>query len=255
MKNSNSTSMRRPNCVRRKDQAKRAARRDLGNVTLLQESTRSTWTWIFLEQLVQDLRYALRAMINNRAFTGLVVLSLALGIGANTTIFSFMDSILLRSLPVTDPASLAVLNWRSKLPERNENTRAFVMHAMDGSTYEDAKRVTSGIFPFPAFELFHKNSRLVFSSVFAYYPSGSLNVMVKGHAEVAKGEYVSGDYFRGLAVAPAAGRLIVSDDDRAGALPVAVVSFGFSQRRFGGAANTLCSVRRDCRISVNRFRA
>lgn len=232
------------------DQAKRAARRDLGNVTLLQESTRSTWTWIFLEQLVQDLRYALRTMINNRAFTGLVVLSLALGIGANTAIFSFMDSILLRSLPVSDPASLAVLNWHAK-----DGRGDFVMHSMYGSTYEDAKGVSSGIFPFPAFELFRKNSRSVFSSVFAYRPARSLNVVVAGHADVAKGEYVSGDYFRGLAVAPAAGRLIVPDDDRAGAPPVAVVSFGFSQRRFGGAASALCSVRRDCRISVNRFRA
>lgn len=88
------------------DQARWAARRDLGNVTLLQENTRAMWSWTFFEQLVQDLRYALRTMINNRAFTALAALSLALGIGANTAIYSFMDAILLRSLPVSDPASL-----------------------------------------------------------------------------------------------------------------------------------------------------
>ena len=63
--------------------------------------------------------------------------------------------------------------------------------------------------------------------------------MVKGEAELAKGEYVSGDFFRGLAVSPAAGRLIAPDDDRAGAPPVAVISLGYSQRRFGGAANAI----------------
>ena len=92
------------------DQARWAAGRDLGNVTLLKENTRAMWTWTLFEQLLQDLRYALRAMINYRSFTALAVLSLALGIGANTAIYSFMDSILRRSLPVADPTSLVVLN-------------------------------------------------------------------------------------------------------------------------------------------------
>ena len=73
--------------------------------------------------------------------------------------------------------------------------------------------------------------------MFAYYPTRKVNVMVKGQAELASGEFVSGDYFRGLAVPPAAGRLIIPDDDRAGAPPIAVLSFAFSQRRFGDAAS------------------
>ena len=85
-----------------------------GNVTRWKEQSRAVWNWTLLEQLAQDLRHALRAIIHNRIFTALAVLSLALGIGANTAIFSFMDAILLRSLPVNDPASLVVLNWRSK---------------------------------------------------------------------------------------------------------------------------------------------
>ncbi|PYU94015.1 MAG: multidrug ABC transporter substrate-binding protein, partial [Acidobacteria bacterium] len=83
-------------------EARWAARRELENVTLVRENTRAVWTWTFFEQLVQDLRYALRTMIHNRAFTALAALSLALGIGANTAIYSFMDSILLRSLPVSN---------------------------------------------------------------------------------------------------------------------------------------------------------
>ena len=73
--------------------------------------------------------------------------------------------------------------------------------------------------------------------MFAYYPTRKVNVMVKGQAEQASGEFVSGDYFRGLAVSPAAGRLILPDDDRAGRRRVAVLSFAYSQRRFGDAAS------------------
>src|SRR5262249_5687733 len=152
------------------DQARWAAGRDLGNMTLLRESTRAMWTWTLFEQLLQDLRYALRTMIHNRAFTALAALSLALGIGANTAIYSFMDSILLRSLPVADPASLVALNWHSRgvnaagSPKGNRRP-AFVMHSMSGHAYGDSKTgLTSGIFPFPAFELFKKNDT-VFSSL------------------------------------------------------------------------------------------
>src|SRR5206468_6205363 len=114
-----------------------AACRDLGNVLLIQESTRAVWTWTFFEQLVQDLRYALRAMIHNRAFTALAALSLALGIGANTAIYSFLDALLLRSLPVSDPASLVVLNWRAKVWRG-----ASVVEALGGRN-SDASRVGS----------------------------------------------------------------------------------------------------------------
>ncbi len=77
----------------------------------------------------------MRTMISNRAFTALVALSLALGIGANVAIYSFMDSILLRPLPVSDPASLAVLNWRSKPAGQAGKASPSVMHAMSGSAY------------------------------------------------------------------------------------------------------------------------
>ena len=216
------------------EEARRAARRDLGNVTLVQENTRAAWGWTLIEQLGQDLRYAFRTMAANRLFTLLAVVSLALGIGANTAIYSFMDAILLRSLPVADPESLVVLNWHAKTTGPD-----FVMHGMSGSSWDDSRGITTGIFPFPAYELFRKNDA-VFSIVFAHYPSWqvrSLNLVAKGQAGIAAGWIVSGDYFRGLGVAPAAGRLIDSEDDRPGVPAVAVVSYAFSQRRFGGAAN------------------
>ncbi len=199
------------------DQARWAARRDLGNVTLLREETRTLWSWILLEQLAQDLRYGLRSMFKNRLFTALAALSLALGIGANTAIYSFMDSILLRSLPVSDPASLVVVKWRSR-PFANTGNE-FVLHSIDGTTYRDRSGVTAAIFPFPAFERLQEASAPVLSSLFAYHQAGNLNVTIKGEAEIAKGEYVSGGFFRGLAVSPAVGRLIFAGDDRAGAPP------------------------------------
>jgi macrolide transport system ATP-binding/permease protein len=217
------------------EQARWAARRDLGNVTLLQEDTRSLWSWVLLEQLAQDVRYGLRTMFRNRVFTALAALSLALGIGANTAIYSFMDSILLRSLPVSDPASLVVVKWRSR-PVNFSHGNEFVLHSIDGRTYRDRSGITAAIFPFPAFERLQEASVPVLSTIFGYHPAGNLNVRIKGEADLARGEYVSGDFFRGLAVLPAAGRLILADDDRAGAQPVVVLSMGYSQRRFGGAA-------------------
>jgi macrolide transport system ATP-binding/permease protein len=217
------------------DEATWAARRDLGNATLVREDARTLWSWVWLEQLAQDVRYGLRGMFKNRMFTVLAALSLALGIGANTAIYSFMDSILMRALPVSDPASLIVVKWHSGPVNRDQ----FVMHSGDGRTYRDPSGVIAAIFPFPAFERLHEASAAVLSSVFAHKQAGSVNVIIKGEAELAQGEYVSGDFFSGLAVVPAAGRLIHGDDDRAGASPVAVLSAGYSQRRFGDAAKAI----------------
>lgn len=220
------------------DEAAWAARRDLGNATLLREDVRALWSWRPLEQLAQDVRYGLRGMLKNRLFTALAALSLALGIGANTAMYSFMEAILLRSLPVADPASLVVMKWRSG-PTSVANVPQSVLHGGDGRLYKEGTGVTAAIFPFPAFERLQDASAPVLSSFFAYKAAGRLNVIVKGEADLAQGEYVSGDFFRGLAVLPAAGRLIDAQDDRAGAAPVAVLSLDYGQRRFGDVANAI----------------
>jgi macrolide transport system ATP-binding/permease protein len=222
------------------EQARQAARRALGNVTLLREDTRTLWTWAPLEQLAQDLRYAVRMMAKHRAFTLLAALSLALGIGANTAIYSFMDSILLRSLPVSDPASLAVVKWHAKpYTNRPSASSEFVLRSIDGRTYGDAASREAYIFPYPAFERLQEASAPVFSSLFGYFWAGQLNVLVKGAAELTPAHYVTGDFFQGLELSPAAGRVLMRSDDLAGAPPVAVISMGYSQRRFGGPANAI----------------
>ena len=208
------------------EEARWAARRELGNLALVREDTRAAWTWTWMEQLAQDIRYARRTMAANKTFSALAILSLALGIGANTAIFSFMETILLRSLPVPDPQSLVMLSWHTPRPEFNGSNR-------HDESYDDPRGgYVGGIFSYPAFELLRK-SESVFTSVFGYQSPGKFTFTFRGQAELAGTEYVSGEYFRGLGTPPAAGRLIAPSDDRAGAPAVAVISFALSHRRFG----------------------
>jgi macrolide transport system ATP-binding/permease protein len=213
-----------------REEARRAACRDLGNAALVREDTRTLWSWIVLEQLAQDIRYGLRAMAASKTFSAMAILSLALGIGANTAIFSFMDSILLRSLPVPEPQSLVILSWRTPQREMYGSNRHNNSFADPNGGY------VGGIFSYPAFELL-RNYDSVFSVVFGYQGAGDLTLTVRGQAELARTEYVSGDYFRGLGIPPAAGRLIGPEDDRAGAPGTVVVSFASSQKWFGGPDN------------------
>src|SRR5262252_7643917 len=137
------------------DAARAAARRELGNLTLLTEDTRTLWTWTLLEQFVQDARYALRTMARNPAVSAFAVLSLAMGIGAGTAIYSFMDAILVRQLPIVDPASLVEITWRAKHVEpRNGPTgpSEFVLRSIYGRMDNDETGAHARIFPFAAVE-------------------------------------------------------------------------------------------------------
>jgi len=214
---------------RQMDEARRAARRDLGNLMIVREDTRAAWTWTLVEQLAQDLRYGVRMLVANKTFSALAILSLALGIGANTAIFSFMDAMLMRSLPVSDPQSLVTLAWHTKKQEFHGSNS-------HDSDYDDPNGgFVGGVFAYPAFELFQRDTS-VFTSVFGYQGARQLHLAVNGHAQIVNGEYVSGNYFSGLGVSPASGRLIAPDDDRAGAPAVAVISDALAEASFGGAA-------------------
>jgi predicted permease len=192
-----------------------AARRAFGNPTLTKELVREMWGWASLERFVQDLRYGLRLMARSPGFTAVAVLSLALGIGANTAIFSVFDALLLRTLPVRNPEQLITL------------------------TRTDGRRTGDSI-SYPMFQSF-RNLRQVFSDMSALYQTGQSNVMLNGPAgclddgTVVVG-LVSGSYFSMLGVKPSIGRLLTSDDDRIlGGHPVTVISYNYWQRRFGGA--------------------
>src|SRR5205807_9716300 len=169
------------------ERARDEARRRFGNVGQKQEESREIWMTRFLSELGQDIRYGCRTMSANKAFSALAVLSLALGIGANTAIFSLMESILLRSLPVADPESLVVLNWHSRPPKDGH-----VMHGLQGMFWPGNKGdMVGGIFPYRAFETLREENP-VFSTLFGYFNGHNCTLAVRGQATSASTEYVTG---------------------------------------------------------------
>ena len=221
------------------DEATFAARRDLGNEARLREDVRAIWTWRPIDELSQDLRFAFRTLFKHRAVAIFAIASLALGIGANTAIYSFMDAILLRALPVADPESLVVVAWHSKPWNGGDNRDPFVLHSIDGGTWRYSGGVEARILPFAAYERLQEASTPVISTLFAHKSTGKVNVLVHGEAELTDGEYVTGNFFSGLNVSPAAGRLLISADDQISPAPVVVLSYGYSRRRFGAVENAV----------------
>ena len=212
------------------EESGKPALRQFGNVTSLREESRSMWTFAFLEQLAQDLRYALRAMAGNPLFTATAVLSLALGIGANTAIYSFMDAILMRALPVPHPEQLVVAEWHSP-------RRPGVIRSLSGRNERYGKTGSqSPNFPYSAYEMIRAD-KSTFSTAFAYTFAQNYNIIVAGQAETSLGGFVSGNYFSGLGVPPAAGRLLDDTDDRTGGPSTVVISYAYWQSRFRGDPN------------------
>jgi macrolide transport system ATP-binding/permease protein len=205
------------------------ARRRFGNITSVQEESRAMWTFAFWEQLAQDIGYGLRTMARNKFFTTMAVLSLALGIGANTAIYSVMDAIMIRALPVRNPGELAILNWHAR-------PNPPVVSSHNGSNYHDPGGLeASPDFPWPAYQLLRDHNS-AFTSLFAYKALGRLNLTVRGQAELGDVELVTGNFFSGLGIVPAAGRLLTDSDDLTGSSQVAVIGFRYFQDRFAGDA-------------------
>ncbi|MEK6287808.1 MAG: ABC transporter permease [Acidobacteriota bacterium] len=181
---------------------------------------------IGMGSLGQDLRYGLRMLLKSKAFTVIAVLSLALGIGANTALFSLVDAVLLKMLPVKKPNELVLFSW---LGGQRGLSRGIM-----GSTKTDPATGmrTSTSFSYLTFERFRDNNDTL-SDVFAFAPLHQLNVSVDGQPEIATGQLVSGGYYPGLGVRATMGRTIAPDDDKAGASPVTVITHRYWQRRFG----------------------
>ncbi len=208
------------------DEAHYAALRRFGNVTLAQERSREMWGWNWSETLWQDLRFGARQLRRNPGLASVIVLSLALGIGANTAIFSLIDAVMLKTLPVKQPEQLVLLDWAT-------HGWPTFLQSMTGNWDQDRSgRTTSTSFSYPVFEQIRTLNR-VFSEVCAFAHPDPLNVGVNGQAGMADGELVSGDYFSTLRVEPILGRALTRDDDRPQPSPVAVISFGYWERRFG----------------------
>jgi predicted permease len=162
-----------------------------------------------VETLRQDVRYGLRVLARSPGFTVVAVLILAAGIGANTAVFSFLDRVLLRSLPVRAPHELVKVEFRSQ----------------DGGTDDS--------FSYPLYASYRDESQ-VFSGLVAYWGDGA-NLRISGSVEPVMAMAVSGNYFSALGVRPALGRAFLDEEGRMGnACPVTVISHGLWQQRFGG---------------------
>jgi predicted permease len=183
--------------------------------------------------VLADLRFALRSLAKAPGFNAVAILSLALGIGANTAVFSVMNAVLLQTLPVKAPEQLVLFNW---LAEENVSPpKASGWPLPEPGT----NKFTHTSFSVPMFESFQQQPGPL-SDVFAFAPLAGLNVNIDGAAEIVpSGQVASANYHTGLGVTAAAGRLFAPDDDRADATPVAVISYRYWQRRFGGDSAAL----------------
>ena len=183
------------------DEARRAARVEMGSLESVKEGVRDAGWETRFEALWADLRYSLRVLAKAPVFTAVVVLTLALGIGANTAIFSLIDSLLLKTLPVRNARELVQVN----------------RYALTNPLWEQIRD--------------HQD---MFAGAFAWGSAG-FDLSHGGLVQNADGIWVSGDLFRALGLRPAAGRLFTAGDDRRGCAALAVVSYGFWQSRYGAA--------------------
>ena len=168
-----------------------------------------------METLWQDLRYGARLLRLNPGFSAVAILSLALGIGANTAIFQLLDTVRLRTLPVKNPQELAIVRIADRKGSVGRHEGRY--SELTNPIWEQIRDRQQG-----------------FSSIFAW-AADSFNLAAGGEARYAHGIYVSGDFFKVLAVRPLLGRLLTSDDDRRGCgSPGTVISYAFWQREFGG---------------------
>jgi len=181
--------------------------------------------------LIQDLRYGLHVLVKNPGFTVVAILTLALGIGANTALFSVVDTVLLKKLPVKDPDSLVMFNSVSN--ERFTPGSHSGTNRIDPAT---GLHVRSS-FPYPTFVRLREQGGAC-SDIVAF-GAISLNVIADGLADVANAQAVTGNYYEVLGVPAFRGRMITYSDDNSAAPPVAVISYRYWQKRFGGNPNII----------------
>jgi len=192
--------------------------------------------------MIRDLRHAVRLLLRSKAWTLVVVLSLALGIGANTAIFTAINGLLFRTIPVDHPETLVRFRW---IGDNDMGT--------DFSSYGFEEKIdgleSSSSFPYPFYQQFRAANKTLVDLI-ACSPQGQANVTINGQSELASGFIASGNYFQVLGVRALAGRVFTPDDDKPGAPPVAVISYGYWMRRFGGDPKAIGTVLQIANVRV-----
>jgi len=199
-------------------EARYAAMRKFGNVTRVKEETREVWSVVWLEQLLQDTRFGLRMLRKSPGFTSIAVLTLTLGIGANTAIFSLINVILLRTLPVARPHEL-VLFSDSPAGGTSSGTQTGRWSRFSSDNYA-----------------YFRNHNESFTELCAFQSTWNhLKIQLAGSGErpaLAYGRLVSGNFFSFLGLSAEVGRLFSPDDDRSGASPAVVLNYAYWVRKF-----------------------
>jgi len=221
-------------------EATAAARREFGNVTLVQQDSREVWRWPSIENFLMDLRYGARMLRKSPGFTAVAILTLALGIGANTAIFTAFDALVLRPLPVKDPDSLAAV-FRTTPGEPHGR-----LSYPDYLYYRDHNR------SFSEFSLFAFGMAVTTSDLPAAGPVSAPHVagavgfrlpqFLQGSAQPIGCFFVSGNYFSMLGATPLLGRILLPDDDQPNSPPVVLMSGNFWQRQFHSDPKVVGSV-------------
>ena len=215
-------------------EARRRALISFGGVDQTREALREVHGSRVLEALRQDLRYGWRMLRKAPGFTAVAVFTLALGIGANTAIFSLIDAIIFRSMPIEDPHNLLTFEWHAKKPPSNYGYGSF------GDCDDQLKGSPPWgcSLPLPYFKDVQAQTK-VFSHLAAFTSAGQLDMSGNGPAKMVKGEFISGDYFATLGVKAQAGRLIGPADDQQDSPPVVVLHHDFWQREFGASPSVI----------------
>ena len=191
-------------------EARRTALRSFGGVDQVKEDCLDAWGVRFIEDLLQDTRFGLRMLAKTPAFTAVAIITLALGIGANTAIFSLVNALMLRMLPVRHPGQLVELLHKYPAPDEPR---------MNGFSWESYQH--------------YRDNNHVFSGLIGFMPAHFAMRNGAQEAEAVEGEFVVGDYFPVLGMKPALGRLIGPEDDQKGAGAAAVVlSWAYWQSHF-----------------------
>jgi predicted permease len=207
------------------EDADSAARRQFGNTTLLQQRQRETRTFLSFSTVIQDLRYGIRVLGKSPGFTAIAVASLALAIGANTTIFSVAKSFLYDRLDVPHAEQLRMLSWQSTGHSAVHNMWGEFGPAPGGGS-------NSSSFSYPVYRQLSAHNQEM-QDLFAFQGDG-MNATIHGTARHVRAEMVSGNYYSGLGVRPQLGRLIQPSDDASPAVgTVVVISEGIWERDFG----------------------
>ncbi|MCL5278873.1 MAG: ABC transporter permease, partial [Planctomycetes bacterium] len=175
--------------------------------------------------LWQDLRYGLRMLIKSPGFTTVAVLSLALGIGANTAIFSLLNAVLLKSLPVRDPQQLRLILWMGR-DARFDSCMNFGSRRLSGGGE------VAGSFPYPIYRDFRARGA-GFAELFAFFPLSGCTALTAAGATNSDGLMVSGNFFQGYGAQTLLGRTLLPEDDRPEAPPAAVITYRCWERQFG----------------------